>query len=77
MPRPPDGVVFQILSKTAGAPKWQLQEEYVPNIASGYGEGDAFTDAVAGFEALYGGHTGGPKEYLFVKCIEQGYEERS
>jgi hypothetical protein len=76
MPRYPDGVAFTVESKTSGQQKFQVEDQFVVDLASGYPEGVALADARAAWDALYTNHNGGTREYRLVRCEELGFEVR-
>jgi hypothetical protein len=76
MSRLPDGMSFVIQSKNLNQQKWQTVDEFIPDAANGYMESNAYEDANAAFQLVFGNHNGGTTEYQLMKCIEQGYEVR-
>ena len=76
MPRLPDGIAYQVLTKTEGQVKWQVEEQFIVDAANGYEEGFAVTDSWDLFNQLVADHVGGPREYRIMRCEERAHEVR-
>lgn len=63
---------YMVQSKRSGQQKWQLEDQFdLAGDTTG-----AFGQAMAAFDALVAGHTGGTAEYRMVRCTELAYEVR-